>query len=67
MKKRYYSLDVEIKEDDGRRIKRYSGFRKIRYRYNKSEQTLKAVLTTDSGRKQTIDFINVIAVTKYEC
>lgn len=51
MKKRHYNLDVEIKEENGKLIKRFSGFRKIRYRYNKSAQTLKAVLITDSGKK----------------
>ncbi len=66
MKKRHYNLDVEIKEENGKLIKRFSGFRKIRYRYNKSAQTLKAVLITDSGKKKYIEFVNVISVEKYE-
>lgn len=69
MKKRrkYYRLEVEVREENGKRIlHRYRDRKKIKVRYNKDERTLRAVLTDTDGTKEIIEMINVVSVTVLE-
>lgn len=60
-------LEVEVREDNGKRvIHGYGRRKKIKVHYNKTEQTLRAVITNDSGKKEVIEMIDVVSVTVLE-
>lgn len=67
-RKKTYTLEVctEITTPTGQTIlsSTYRDYDKIRYKYNKSEKTLRAVLIRKYGKKEVIEFINVVSVKK---
>lgn len=66
-RKKRYRLEVEVREDNGKRVFHgYGGRKKIKVRYNKNERTLRAVLTDTDGTKEIIEMINVVSVTVLE-
>lgn len=67
LKKKFYNLEVITNEGEKRKLKTtYSGYKTIRFRYNKKNKTLKATLIKYSGEKTVIEKINVESVEKYE-
>lgn len=67
LKKKFYNLEVITNEGENRKLRTtYSGYKTIRFRYNKKNKTLKATLIKYSGEKTVIEKINVESVKKYE-
>lgn len=61
-----YSLEVTTKEGDTILRTTYRGYKTIRFRYDKRNKTLRAVLIRYSGNKRVIEKINVESVEKYQ-
>lgn len=66
-KKKFYSLEVITNEGENRKLRTtYSGYKTIRFRYNKKNKTLKATLIKHSGQRKVIEKVNVESVEKYQ-
>lgn len=66
-KKKLYSLEVTTNEGENRKLRtKYSGYKTIRFRYNKRNKTLKATLIRHNGQKKVIEKVNVELVEKYQ-
>lgn len=65
LKKKFYTLSVTTKTEDGKVRTVYERYRKIKFRYNKKERTLRAVLTDSKGQKTIVEKVDVETVEKY--
>ncbi len=63
--RKFYTLKVTTKTEDGKQYSTYERYKKIRFRFNKKEKTLRAVLIDGKGRKWIIEKVNVETVEKY--
>lgn len=65
LKKKFYTLSVTTKTEDGKVKSVYERYRKIRFRFNKEKRTLRAVLIDSKGKKTIVEKVNVETVEKY--
>lgn len=63
-RKKFYTLTVTTKTEDGRIRSVYEKYKRIRFWYNKEKRTLRAVLIDSKGNKTVLEKVNVESVEK---
>lgn len=66
MNKKRYNLKIRLKKDYKITTIRLCGYKKITYKHNNVTGELKTILIRDDGKKETVEYENVIEVEKEE-